>query len=605
MTAYLDDTATSAVETELDVAAIKARYLEERDKRLRDDGVGQYRDLHGDFEHMLDDPYADPNFTRDPVVEDCEALVIGGGFGGLLAAARLREAGVNSIRMIDRAGDFGGTWYWNRYPGAACDVESYIYMPMLEETGEVPTEKYAKAPEIFAHAQAIGKKYDLYKSALFQTNATEVRWNEDRGRWIVKTDRADEIAARFLVITNGTLDRPKLPNLPGITRFKGHMFHTSRWDYAYTGGDGRGGLVNLADKRVGIIGTGATGVQAVPHLAEWAKQLYVFQRTPSTVGVRANRATDQEWFKSLQPGWQRRRMENFNNLVSISGIEETEDLVADGWTDVIRRVLLIQRKLREAGRPAAEAFKYAELADIEQMEAIRGRVDEVVKDPAVAAALKPYYAYFCKRPCFHDEYLQSFNRDSVTLVDTAGKGVEGLTETGVIAGGKTWDVDCLIWATGFDYAAQRKDGPEVFGRGGLTLSDKYRDGAMTLHGLQSRGFPNLFTFSRLQTGVTTNITHMLRELAAHVAYIVKESRARGASVVDVYEDAEAEWVEHTSGAAILRKRFFEECTPGYYNNEGQVRTNPKNANYGGGPAKFIQILEDWRSDGRLSGLELS
>ncbi len=605
MTAPLDDAATETREPELDVAAIKARYLAERDKRLRADGVAQYRDLHGEFEQLLDDPYADASFSRDAVVCEAEALVVGGGFGGLLAAARLREAGIYDIRIIDRAGDFGGTWYWNRYPGAACDIESYIYLPMLEETGETPTEKYAKAPEIFAHAQAIGKKYDLYKGALFQTNTTEMRWDEARGRWIVRTDRGDEIAARFVVITNGTLDRPKLPNIPGLTSFKGHSFHTSRWDYAYTGGDGRGGLVNLTDKRVGIVGTGATAVQATPHLAEGAQHLYVFQRTPSTVGVRANRPTDVDWFKTLQPGWQRRRMENFNNLVSISGIEETEDLVGDGWTDVIQRVLLIQRRLRAEGRPAAEAYKYAELADIQQMESIRGRIDEVVQDRAPAEALKPYYAYFCKRPCFHDEFLQSFNRGNVSLVDTAGKGIEAMTEKGVVVGGREYELDCVIWATGFDYAAQRKDGPEVYGRGGLSLEEKYQDGTRTLHGMQSSGFPNMFVFGRRQTGVTSNITHMLRELARHMAYIVGEARARGASVVDVYPDAEDEWVAHCESAAIMRKRFYEECTPGYYNNEGQVRTNPRDANYGGGPAKFIQILEDWREAGRLAGLALS
>jgi len=605
MTAPLDDAAPATPDLDrIDVGAVKAKYREERDKRLRPEGIGQYRQVADGFEHMLRDPYAE-TVNREPIKAEADAVVVGGGFGGLLAAARLREIGIRDIRIIDRSGDFGGTWYWNRYPGAACDVESYIYMPMLEETGEIPVEKYAKAPEIFAHARAIGKKYGLYEGALFQTLADKLVWDEGKARWIVSTDRGDRIEAKYVVLTNGSLDRPKLPNIPGLGTFKGHSFHTSRWDYDYTGGDGRGGLTRLVDKRVGIIGTGATAVQCVPHLAAAAKHLYVFQRTPSTIGVRANKPTDYDWAKTLQPGWQKRRMENFNNLVSVSDVEEAEDLVDDGWTDVIRRVLLIRRQLQAEGRPAAEAHKLSELADIQQMDAIRARVDEIVQDRATAEALKPYYAYFCKRPCFHDEYLQSFNQPNVTLVDTAGKGVEAMTERGVVAGGKAYELDCLVWATGFDYGAGTKSRgvKDIRGRGGLTLDEKWADGGATFQGLQIGGFPNLFIFHRVQTGVTTNITHMLRELARHAAYIVGETEARGAAVVDVEPQAEAEWVAHAEGKAILRKRFFEECTPGYYNDEGQVRTNARNAPYGAGPGAFIKVLETWREAGGLAGLE--
>jgi len=604
MTAPLDAPAATAGLDAIDVAAVKAKYREERDKRLRAEGLGQYQQVADGFEHMLRDPYAE-EIVRGPVRAEPDAVVVGGGFGGLLAAARLREAGLADIRIIDRAGDFGGTWYWNRYPGAACDIESYIYLPMLEETGEIPVEKYSKAPEIFAHAKAIGVKYDLYRGALFQTLATSAVWDEERGRWIVTTDRGDVLAGKYVVLTNGSLDRPKLPRMPGLGIFKGHSFHTSRWDYDYTGGDWRGNLHRLADKRVGIIGTGATAVQVVPHLAAGAKHLYVFQRTPSTIGVRANKPTDYDWAKTLQPGWQKRRMENFNNLVSISDVDEPEDLVDDGWTDVIRRVLLIRRQLQAEGRPAAEAHKLSELADIQQMDAIRARVDEIVRDAATAEALKPYYAYFCKRPCFHDEYLQSFNQPNVTLVDTAGKGVEAMTERGIVAGGKEYELDCLIWATGFDYGAGPKSRgvKDIRGRGGLTLDEKWADGGATFQGLQIGGFPNLFIFHRVQTGVTTNITHMLRELARHAAYIVAEAEARGAAVVDVDPEAEAEWVAHAESKAILRKRFFEECTPGYYNDEGQVRANARNAPYGAGPGAFIRVLEAWREAGGLAGLK--
>src|SRR5579885_3829784 len=265
---------------DFDPDALRARYREERDKRIRPDGTDQYVEVKGDFSRYIDDPYVEPGFTRAPLNDAVEVLIIGGGFGGLLAGARLRQAGVQDIRVVEKGGDFGGTWYWNRYPGAQCDIESYIYLPLLEETGYIPKEKYSYAPEILEHARRIGRKFDLYRNALFQTQIKEIRWSQEQARWIVTTDRADRISARFVVMSNGPLNRPKLPGVPGIDRFKGHSFHTSRWDYAYTGGDSEGNLTKLADKRVGIIGTGATAIQSVPHLGRWAKHLYVFQRTP-------------------------------------------------------------------------------------------------------------------------------------------------------------------------------------------------------------------------------------------------------------------------------------------------------------------------------------
>ncbi|HEV3225779.1 MAG TPA: NAD(P)/FAD-dependent oxidoreductase, partial [Acidimicrobiales bacterium] len=309
-----------------DPDALREKYREERDKRLRAEGNEQYVEVTGDFARYLEDPYVEP-FEREPLTDAVDVVIIGGGFGGLLAGARLREAGVEDIRVIEKGGDFGGTWYWNRYPGAMCDVESYIYLPLLEEIGYLPKEKYSHAPEILAHSQAIGKYYDLYANACFQTEVTEARWDDEISRWIVSTNRGDAIRARFVCMANGPLHRPKLPGIAGIESFEGHTFHTSRWDYDYTGGDCDGNLTGLRGKRVGIIGTGATAVQCVPHLGDAAEQLYVFQRTPSSIDVRANRPTDPEWAASLGPGWQRRRMENFNNLVS-GGFEE-EDLVND------------------------------------------------------------------------------------------------------------------------------------------------------------------------------------------------------------------------------------------------------------------------------------
>jgi cyclohexanone monooxygenase len=588
-----------------DPAALKARYRAERDKRLRADGNEQYREIKGEFARYLDDPYVAPGFTRAPLTDEVEVVVIGGGFGGLLAGARLREAGVQDIRVIEKGGDFGGTWYWNRYPGAACDIESYIYLPLLEEVGYMPVEKYSRAPEILTHSRAIAEKFDLYRNACFQTEVTEMRWDDKISRWIVTTNRGDAMKARFVVMANGPLHRPKLPGIPGVETFKGHSFHTSRWDYHYTGGTSEGGLTGLVGKRVGIIGTGATAVQCVPHVGAWAKELFVFQRTPSSIDVRNNRPTDSGWAQSLERGWQQKRMDNFNALVT--GVPQSEDLVNDGWTDIIGNLLVLMRKQNEAG-DKVDVATTLQLADFKKMEQIRARVDSVVRDRQKAEALKPYYNQFCKRPCFHDEYLETFNRPNVTLIDTDGKGVERITEKGIVANGKEYEIDCLIYATGFEVGTSytRRSGYELYGRGGISLSEKWKDGVSTLHGMHSRGFPNCFIISNSQSGFTANFPHMLNEQSKHLAYIIKECAARQVRVMEPSQEAEDAWVQTIISSAIMRQKFQEECTPGYYNNEGKPSAlAARNGFYGLGPIAFVKLLEDWRKEGGLQGLELN
>jgi len=588
-----------------DPAALKKKYLAERDKRLKAEGNEQYREIKGEFARYLEDPYVEPGFTRAPLTDEVEVVVIGGGFGGLLAGARLREAGIEDIRMIEKGGDYGGTWYWNRYPGAACDIESYIYLPLLEEVGYIPVEKYSRAPEILKHSRAIAEKFDLYRDVCFQTEVTEMRWDDQSSRWIIKTNRGDAMKARFVVMANGPLHRPKLPGIPGVETFKGHSFHTSRWDYHYTGGTCDGGLTGLIDKRVGIIGTGATAVQCVPHVAAWAKELFVFQRTPSSIDVRNNRPTDPDWIQSLEPGWQQKRMDNFNALVS--GVPQNEDLVNDGWTDIIGNLLVLMRKQNEAGG-AADLATTMQLADFKKMESIRARVDAIVRDRNKAEALKPYYNQFCKRPCFHDEYLDAFNRPNVHLIDTDGRGVERITEHGIVANGKEYEIDCLIYATGFEVGTSytRRAGYELYGRGGISLSEKWENGVSTLHGMHSRGFPNCFIISNSQSGFTANFPHMLNEQSKHLSYIIKECADRQVRVVEAAQDAEDAWVQTIISSAIMRQRFQEECTPGYYNNEGKSSAlAARNGFYGLGPIAFVKLLEDWRSDGQLKGLELN
>ncbi len=589
-----------------DPIELRAKYRVERDKRIRPDGNDQYNEVTAEFSRFVEDPYVDPGFTRPPLADQVDVVVIGGGFGGLLIGARLREAGVHDFRIIEKGGDFGGTWYWNRYPGAACDVESYVYLPLLEELDFIPKEKYTRAPEILAHCKAIGEKYDLYRNACFQTEVTDLRWDDDAHRWIISTNWNDRIRARFVCMANGPLHRPKLPGIAGINSFKGHTFHTSRWDYAYTGGDSTGGLTGLRGKRIGIIGTGATAVQCVPHVGAAADQLFVFQRTPSSIDVRNDRDTDPEWAASLRPGWHRERMENFNTLVS-GGFQEV-DLVNDGWTEIIRNLLVMVRTDENADLSSEALAKTMELADFQKMEQIRARVDSVVDDAKTAEALKPYYRQFCKRPCFHDDYLKAFNRDSVTLVDTKGQGVTRVTEKGVVVDGVEYELDCLIFATGFEVGTDysRRSGYPLYGRDGLSLTDKWADGVLTFHGMHTRGFPNCFIISNIQSGFTVNFPHALSEQSQHLAYIIKHALDNGIECIEASEEAEAEWVETIISLSRDSLGFLEECTPGYYNNEGKPgERNGQNGFYGGGSVAFFKILDDWRAAGGLKGLELS
>ncbi len=584
----------------LDLETLRQRYRTERERRMPSDTDRLYHDLGQGFTRLLGDPYTEAT-PREPVRDEVDVLVVGGGFGGLLTAARMREAGVASVRIVEAGGDVGGTWYWNRYPGAACDVESYIYMPLLEETGYMPVERYSKAAEIRAHCQRIAVHFNLYDKALFSTQVTSLVWDADTARWIIETDRGDRMTARFVVLTTGPLNRPKLPAIPGVETFRGHSFHTSRWDYEYTGGSATEPLANLRDKRVGIIGTGATAIQCVPPLARAAGQLFVFQRTPSSVDARDNSPTDPAWVASLEPGWQQKRIESFTS--QLAGNLAVPDLVGDGWTVLARAIRAKLANNPEGLDPAA----LLEQADFEKMVQIRERIDSIVQDRATADALKPWFSLFCKRPCFHDEYLQSFNQPNVTLVDTAGRGVERVSETSVFVAGVEYPLDCLIFATGFETATDfsRRSGFQVRGVGGQSLTDKWAAGMATLHGMHSRGFPNCFVLSHAQSGMSVNFPHMLDEQSKHLSHVVGYCLGHGVRVVDTTEKAEQAWVETIVAQGERRRAFLEACTPGYYNNEGRdLAVSSRSFPYGAGPVAFIELLRQWREQGDFAGLEL-
>jgi cyclohexanone monooxygenase len=585
-----------------DPADLRKKYAAERAKRLRADANNQYQEITGKYAHYNTDPYVAPGFTRPALQEELDAVIVGGGFGGLLAAARLQEAGITNIRIIEKAGDFGGTWYWNRYPGAQCDIESYVYLPLLEETGYMPKEKYSFQPEIFEHAQRIGKHFRLYEKACFQTQIKEARWDEEAKRWTVTTDRGDVFKARFVLMSSGPLNRPKLPAIPGIENFKGYTFHTSRWDYNYTGGDTTGGLHKLKDKRVGIIGTGATAIQCVSHLGEAAQQLYVFQRTPSSVDERGNKPTDPEWVRTLTPGWQTYRNTNFCSI--LAGLPVEEDLVGDKWTSLFKMLSKLMVG-KEASGLSDEAMAYlSEVADYQKMNEIRTRVSATVNDPETAAALKPWYGQWCKRPTFNDEYLPTFNRPNVKLVDTKGKGVERVTETAVVVDGVAYEVDCLIFATGFEVgtAYTRRAEFEVYGRGGVSLSDYWAKGMKTHYGFLSHGFPNLFHMGLTQTGLAPNFTYMLDGQATHISHVIAEVNARAAKTVEPTLEAESEWVKRVTGPTFMTA-YQDVCTPGYYNGEGKREGQGfLEAQDPDGAVRFYEMLARWREQGEFEGL---
>jgi cyclohexanone monooxygenase len=582
-----------------DPEALRAKYLAERDKRTNDMAGRQYIAAEGEFADFTDDPYVEPGFSRQARDETVDVVIVGGGFAGLLTATGLVKRGIESFRIIEQAGDFGGTWYWNRYPGVRCDIESYCYMPLLEEVGTVPSERYAQGAEIFAHCQAIGRHYDLYGRALFQTKVTRIAWDETAARWTIESDRGDIIRARFVAVGQGPLAKVKLPNIPGIRDFNGRIFHSSRWDYGYTGGDATSKMTKLAGKRVAVIGTGATAVQIIPRLAEDAAQVVLFQRTPSAIDERNNAPTDRNWFAGQPKGWQRERMRNFLSVITLVPVHE--NVVGDRWTDFWSRFGAAMAERHRTGDPTPPP-ELMQRIDYSKMEELRARVAATVNRPDVARALQPWYNYLCKRPLYSDDFLQAFNRDNVELVDTDGRGVERITGSGVVAGGVEYKVDCIILATGFDVGAgpHKVGGYQAIGRGGQTLDAKWKHGVRSLHGTQMSEFPNFHIVGGTAQGTTAfNFTHTLSMQAEHATAIIERCLAEGVRTMEVTPEAEDRWEATLAQKHVDHQHFYEDCTPGFLNNEGDFKDRPTfvGATYGGGPLEYEQIIAEWRRSG--------
>ncbi|MDA1099777.1 MAG: NAD(P)/FAD-dependent oxidoreductase [Proteobacteria bacterium] len=548
-------------------AAEQAKYRAFKESRR---GAADYMAMDGAFSRYLEDVYSAAPIEREALTDSCEILVVGAGFAGLLLWYKLRAAGFTDVRFCEKGGDVGGTWYWNRYPGIACDVESYSYLPLLEEMEYIPTMKFASGFEILEYCQKIAEKYGFYDRCLFHTTVGETAWDETTGRWTVTTDRGDSMRARYLVLANGILTTPRLARIDGMESFQGDAFHTSRWDYD----------VDLEGKRVGIIGTGATAVQVVPELAKIVKELYVFQRTPSSIDVRDQRETTPEeietWAK--EPGWARARRERLATISSgRTALKGNDDFLSG-------RVADFKARKKHATALSPEELMQKQLnTNFRIMEQIRARVDATVKDSKTAAALKPYYTYGCKRPAFHDEFLPAFNLPHVTLVDTAPLGVGKINARGIVHDGTEYPLDVLIYATGFQWMATSTF-EMITGRNGQTLRQKWQsEGTKTFLGLHSHGFPNLLIMSGPQGGGGQfNFTRGIEAHTDYVVWMLTTLRQRGAGIVDIKKAPENEYAEHCR-VADLNSRPLRDCIS-YYNGEGSAE--PGSLAYYGGPDKW-------------------
>ncbi|KAJ5822609.1 hypothetical protein N7447_004949 [Penicillium robsamsonii] len=604
------------------------RYDAERKKRLRPDGPTQYvgltdevtNNLHSNENIAIDNNLLQQNKVR--------MVIVGAGFGGLLFAVRLLQSGflrATEILFVDTAGSFGGTWWWNKYPGLACDVESYTYMPLLEETNYMPSQKYVSGSELREHANRIADQWHLSERGLFQTKVNHLVWNDRDRRWTIHItphcQSPTTIRSDFVILATGLLSSPKLPKLDDLANYKGKVFHTSRWDYDYTGGSPSSPTMHgLQDKTVGFVGTGASAIQAIPHLAQWAKKLVVFQRTPSAVDWRHNHSTDRAWWaKMVQAagsGWQRERMENFNAFLSNESPLPDVDLVDDGWTKMQSFSVLIGSP---SGLDPDHLTRMREL-DLHRQEAIRHRVKTAVTDQATVWALKPWYPGWCKRPCFSDKFLTAFNQSNVSLVDTNGKGIRNITNRGILVNCQEYDLDAIIFGTGYSLGGSADLGDLIVtGRDNQMLQEKRQKGLASLHGVMTNGFPNLFFSGPYQAGATANQVYVLDQLAVHVAHIISESgkviSEKNPNVtvlkftIEPSCHAEGEW----TSKVLMRARALGgvlHCTPSYFNREGlqfedhEAVQAAQFSIWGEGIKSYVKEIEDWRQTGGLAGLDI-
>ncbi|OAA32099.1 cyclohexanone monooxygenase [Moelleriella libera RCEF 2490] len=628
-----------------DLPSLNEKYLQESQKRFRQDGLSQYVELDAAASERLTglakDPWVDHEDlnARSPNLKDGDHVkffILGAGYGGLAYGALLVEGGISphDIRLVDIAGGFGGTWYWNRYPGVMCDTESYIYMPLLEETGYMPQHRYAYGPELRQHAVNIAIKWGLHDCGVFRTQAHAFDWNDDEKRWkvVLEQDRGlheppvdMSVTAQFVILAGGIFARPKTPRGGETESFRGQMMHTSRWNYDVSGGSPQDWtLTGLQGKKVGIVGTGATAIQCVPELAKWAGSLHVFQRTPSSVDERGQAPTDLAAWEEMtaEKGWWRTRNKNFCGVMS--GYSSVgQNIPKERWLESKSYKYVVGGKHDKplTVDQVPELINKALVDDKPHTDRIRGRVDKVVRnDKNTAEALKAWYPTWCKRPCFHDDYLPTFNLPHVKLVDTSPQGIEGVNENGIIAGGTQYDLDVIVWATGFrpfvnNCEPSMRIGSTITAKGS-TLADLWQKlGPSTLHGLVSPWMPNLLLSGPPQAGVCANHGLMLDAMARHGVYIMLQTLKRAEEPDRATFRASTEAAEAWSCALAARATFMSPgavCGPSYLNMEGALRDLPpeelmrqaRAVVHPEGAIAYMDALEQWRAEGNLQGLEI-
>ena len=484
-----------------------------------------------------------------------DAVIVGAGLAGLYMLHRLRQAG-SAACVIEAGSGVGGTWYWNRYPGARCDVESMEYSYQFSEELQQDwewTERYAAQPEILRYINHVADRFDLRRDIQFDTKVTAARFDEAEAAWIIDTDDGRRTVARFCIMATGCLSTANTPSFPGGDAFLGERYHTGRWPHE---------TVDFTGKRVGVIGTGSSAVQSVPEIARQAKHLTVFQRTPNYMVPAQNRPLDPESQRAIKADYATLRARAKR---SRSGI----DIVFNETSAL--EVTPEERNREYEARWAKGGFgfngSFADLA-LDQAanetaaEFVRSKIRATVRDPEVADLLSPRNTIGCKRLCIDTGYWDTFNRPNVTLVDISSSPIEALTETGVRAGGRDYELDAIVFATGFDAMTGTLLRIDIRGTGGVSLREAWEEGPRSYLGLGIAGFPNLFTITG--PGSPSVLTNMVPTIEQHVEWIagcLAHLRAKGLKRIEASRAAEDAWVAH--GAEIADASLRVTCNSWY------------------------------------------
>ena len=478
---------------------------------------------------------------------EVDAVVVGAGLAGMYAHFRLRQLGL-TIRGFEAAGDVGGTWWWNRYPGARCDIESmdysYSFSPQLEQEWEW-TERYATQPEILRYVNHVADRFELRRDIQFATKVTSARWDGAAARWDVETDKADRVRTRFLLMATGCLSAAKLPEIEGIESFGGDVFHTGRWPHED---------VDFTGRRVGVIGTGSSGIQSIPIIAGEAAELVVFQRTPNYSVPARNAPLDPEFVSRRKASYRKHRADMLQTRGGVVVKASEEPAMSVDEDERQRRFV----EGWQSGSLFGMITTFGDLAlDPEANETAaefaRARIREIVRDPEVAERLSPRsYPFGTKRLCLDTDYYATFNRDNVSLVDLRQEPITSVTATGLKTTAAEYFFDTLVLATGFDAMTGPLLGPDIIGVGGMELRDKWSSGPRTYLGLSTAGFPNLFMITG--PGSPSVLTNMVVSIEQHVDWVagcIDHMAKSGLDVIDATVDAEEAWVAHVNDVANL------------------------------------------------------